>query len=188
MHDQSVDDLIHALLPSAAIPSHLRPRDVLDPDVEPDPSHARAVFALRELVARGHPHDELGPKLASSRDVARNFSKLIGHDRVESMLVVGVNARLHVTFHRVVGRGGLTSCGARVADMLRPFVMNASYGAMLVHNHSSGDPTPSAEDVALTKRVFQACELLDVKLLDHVVVGGDGNVSFLDAGLMPRGR
>ncbi len=87
------------------------------------------------------PHDELSPKLASSRDVVRYFTKLIGHDRVESMIVVGVNARLHVTFHRVVGRGGLTSCGARIADVLRPLVMNASYGAMLVHNHPSGDPT-----------------------------------------------
>lgn len=186
MSRAELHDLVRAVLPAKAIPPHLDPADVLDSDFEPNPRHAPAVLALRELLARAPGLDQLGPRLGTSRDVSRFFTARIGQDRVESIAVVGVNARLNVLFHRVVSRGGVASCPVRIADLLRPILMNAAHGALIVHNHPSGDPTPSVEDIELTRRVREACATLDVQLVDHVVVTRDpeASFSFLDAGLL----
>lgn len=187
MTTTSLDSLVLAVLPEAAVPPHLSPRDVLDPDFEPDAAHASSVSALRELMARGSSLTDVGPRLATCADVALYFMTRIGCDRVESIAIVGLNARLGVLFHRVVSRGGVASCPARIADLIRPLVLNAAHGAVLVHNHPSGDPTPSREDVELTLRVRDACALLDIRLVDHVIVTGRDHVSLLDAGLLgPR--
>lgn len=186
MSRSELHDLVRAVLPAKAIPSHLEPADVLDSDFEPKPRHAAAVLALRELVARAPGLDELGPRLGTSRDVSRYFSARIGQDRVESVAVVGLNARLQVVFHRVVSRGGVASCPVRIADLLRPILMNAAHAALVVHNHPSGDATPSQEDIELTRRVRAACATLDIQFVDHVVVTRDPDAafSFLDAGLL----
>lgn len=181
-----LDDLVRAVLPRAAIPPHLSPAIVLDPDFEPKAKHAQAVLALRELMARAPGFDELGPRLGTSRDASRFFTARIGQERVESVAVVGLNARLGVTFHRIVSRGGVASCPVRVGDLIRPIVINAAHGVLVAHNHPSGDPTPSQDDIALTHRIGDACAVLGISLVDHVIVTRDEAVSFsfLDAGLL----
>lgn len=72
--------------------------------------------------------------------------------------------------------------------MFRALLREAAAGVVFVHNHPSGEPSPSADDVALTERLRRAGELLGVKVLDHVVIGREGYFSFLDAGLLPEGR
>ena len=69
-------------------------------------------------------------------------------------------------------------------DIVRVSVLNACAAFVLVHNHPSGDPQPSADDVALTERVARAGDLLGIRLLDHVIVAADGYASFLDNGLL----
>jgi len=56
---------------------------------------------------------------------------------------------------------------------------------MLVHNHPSGDPTPSPADIAMTRAIAAAAKTLDIALHDHIVIGGAGHVSFRAAGLLP---
>ncbi len=68
--------------------------------------------------------------------------------------------------------------------MLRPAVVAAVPHIIVAHNHPSSDPTPSPQDIAITKELAQAAELLGVTLLDHIVIGGsDGAVSLKDRGL-----
>ena len=57
-------------------------------------------------------------------------------------------------------------------------------GEIMFHNHPSGDPTPSREDVGITRRILQAGELLGIRVLDHLVVGAEGLVSFKERGLL----
>ncbi len=68
--------------------------------------------------------------------------------------------------------------------MLRPAVLEAVPSIIISHNHPSGDPTPSPEDVACTRDLTQAAKLLGVELLDHVVIGGEKFVSLKERGLM----
>lgn len=187
MTDTPLSELVRSLLPVGAIPDHLDPADVLDADFEPDPSVAPAVFALRELASQARRFDERGPRLSSSRDAARFFTSRFGGDRTESIAIVGLDAKLNVMFHRVVARGGVASCPVRIADLLRPIILNAAHSALLVHNHPSGDPKPSIEDIELTRQVRLACQHLGIGLVDHLIVARDGHFSFLDAGLIPSG-
>jgi DNA repair protein RadC len=68
--------------------------------------------------------------------------------------------------------------------VLRTLILNGSVSTIVVHNHPSGDPRPSLEDIELTRHLSAACELMSIRLLDHVVVSHDNYTSLLDAGLL----
>ncbi len=184
-----VDELVAILLPKVALPSHLTPAQLLDGDVVPPTKHAAKVLALRELVRHGgRPDDLIDTRIASSADVAAYYLPRLRGDTMESLHVVGLSSKHHVRFTQCVARGGISSCAVAPRDILRPVLLNASTALVLIHNHPSGDPTPSAEDIALTERVVQAADVLGVRVLDHVVIGARGHVSFLDAGLLRAAR
>ena len=74
----------------------------------------------------------------------------------------------------MIYQGNINSTMIRPAEVLRPAVVESAPGIIVVHNHPSGDPTPSPEDAAVTKKLFQSAKLLGIELLDHVVIGGGG--------------
>lgn len=75
-----------------------------------------------------------------------------------------------------VGEGGMHGCALRPSDILRPVLLAGASGYVVIHNHPSGDPTPSGADVELTRVLAEASELVGVYLLDHVIVTRDPNV------------
>ncbi|MCC6668826.1 MAG: DNA repair protein [Polyangiaceae bacterium] len=79
-----------------------------------------------------------------------------------------------------VARGGAHGCALTPKDLLSPALREAASAVVLVHNHPSGDPTPSAEDVQMTRAVSAACEVVGVPLLDHVVVARGGAASVFE--------
>ncbi|MEI6271261.1 MAG: JAB domain-containing protein, partial [Chloroflexota bacterium] len=81
-----------------------------------------------------------------------------------------------VTLHKVYV-GTATGTSVRIAEILRPVLDAGGVGFAVVHNHPSGDPEPSEEDVRLTAEVAAAARLLDLEFLDHLVIGGDRWVS-----------
>jgi DNA repair protein RadC len=182
-----IDELVAAILPKAPLPSHLRPSQLLDEDVVPPPKVAAKVLALRELVRRGGRSEELiASRISSSKDIAAHYLPLLRGDTMESLHVVGLDSRNAVRSMQCVCRGGISSCAVSPREILRPLLLNACAAGVIVHNHPSGDPSPSAEDIALTERIARGAEVLGIRLLDHVVIGGEGHFSFLDAGLLPR--
>ena len=80
--------------------------------------------------------------------------------------------------------GGLSGLHVAVRDPLRLALRDAASAFVLVHNHPSGDPTPSKEDISFTQRLFDAAAVMGTPLLDHVVIGREGFVSMLDADLL----
>ena len=68
--------------------------------------------------------------------------------------------------------------------MFRPAIAEAAAGIIVVHNHPSGDPTPSPEDIAVTRQLVAAGSLLDMPVYDHIVVAGDAFMSFATAGML----
>ena len=83
-----------------------------------------------------------------------------------------------------VGRGGVHGCALLSRDILTPVVRDAASGFVLVHNHPSGDPSPSPEDVELTRTLQRAALCLSIPLLDHVVAARQGCKSFFELGLL----
>ena len=95
----------------------------------------------------------------------------------EHIRVLMLNVR-----HKVIGMtcaavGTVNEATVVLRDVFRPAVRSNAFGVILVHNHPSGDPTPSDEDIALTKRAVDAGNLLGVKVLDHIIVGQEKYVS-----------
>jgi DNA repair protein RadC len=85
-----------------------------------------------------------------------------------------------------VAEGSLTQCPVSPRDALRPAVREGAHGVIFVHNHPSGDPTPSPEDAELTERLRAAAELVGILARDHVIVATGGYYSFVAAGRWRR--
>ncbi len=104
----------------------------------------------------------------------------------EQVRVLLLNRRNRLLGQRVIYQGNVYSCVVRAAEVYRPAVIEAAPSIILVHNHPSGQPEPSPEDVSITRTIVEAGKLLDIELLDHVVIGSPGIVSMKEAGLMPK--
>ncbi len=136
---------------------------------------AQLEAALELAVAVAMPDD--GPLLASTDNVAALFRpRLAGLDH-ERLYVALVNCRNRMFRLTCVAQGGLTGLSVLPREIFSPAVKYAAAGVILVHNHPSGDPTPSMADRELTARVRQAGEILGIPLLDHVVVASGGCAS-----------
>jgi len=85
----------------------------------------------------------------------------------------------------LLGKGGTAGVGLQVRDVLTPLLRLGAVSFILAHNHPSGDPTPSKEDVVMTSRVAAGAELIGLSLLDHLVVAGGKITSLYELGLLP---
>jgi DNA repair protein RadC len=143
-----------------------------------------AIKATRLLAAI-----ELGRRvtlrsLSDEREVVGSFEavaawarpRLAGLDHEEVWLLC-LDAKNALRSARRIAQGGLHGCALRPADVLRPALEEAASGIVLVHNHPSGDPTPSAADIEMTQALLEACQILGVYLLDHVIVARSGATS-----------
>jgi DNA repair protein RadC len=92
----------------------------------------------------------------------------------EEVWLLCLDAKHALRSARCIARGGLHGCALRPADVLRPALEDAASGVVIVHNHPSGDPMPSAADIEMTRALLEACEILGIALLDHVIVARAG--------------
>lgn len=108
----------------------------------------------------------------------------------EHLVTLLANARLRVIGHHLISIGSLTECTFHPREVLRPAIMHSAYATILMHNHPSGDPAPSAADHSITKSLREASSLLQIKLLDHVIAGSSAPIdrvpyfSFREAGIL----
>jgi DNA repair protein RadC len=84
----------------------------------------------------------------------------------------------------LITRGILNSSLVHPREVFRPAIAEAAAGIIVVHNHPSGDPTPSPQDREVTRQLVSAGQLLDLPVYDHIIVAGDRWVSFAQAGLL----
>jgi len=101
----------------------------------------------------------------------------------EQLWVILLDTRNRKMWIDKVYTGSLNSSMVRVAEVFRAAIQRSAASIILAHNHPSGDPTPSAEDVALTRTVVQAGKLMDIEVLDHLVIGRGSYVSLKEKGL-----
>ena len=110
----------------------------------------------------------------------------------EAFIVVDVNAKNNVIDKRLVSLGLLDASLVHPREVFRGAIVNNAAAVIVVHNHPSGDPTPSAEDVRITRQLVEAGRIVAIKVLDHVIIGradatGPGSPAFLslrEAGLV----
>jgi DNA repair protein RadC len=121
--------------------------------------------------------------IRSPRDVADRLLVEMGRLEREELRVLSLNAKNVVQRVSHVYMGNVSASLVRVGELFRDAVRLDASGVVLVHNHPSGDPTPSPDDLHLTAEAIAAGRLLDVDVLDHVVIGHDAWVSLRDRGV-----
>ena len=152
------------------------------------PATATRILAAIELghrVALGNTM-EIRPRMQSFEAVVEwARPRLSGLDHEEVWLFT-LDARNGLRSARRIAQGGLHACALTPRDVLRPALRDAASAIILAHNHPSGDPTPSVDDVNMTRALFAACEVVGIQLFDHVVVARDGASSLRDIGALPN--
>ncbi len=121
--------------------------------------------------------------IRSPGDVARPLLADMGRLEREELRVLSLNTKNVVQRATTVYVGNVSASLVRVGELFRDAVRLDAAGIVLVHNHPSGDPTPSPDDLHLTAEAIAAGRLLDVDVLDHVVIGHDAWVSLRDRGV-----
>ena len=146
---------------------------------------ASRILAAIELGHRtfAQPLDR-GRALRCSKDVDAALRPRLAAEPVELFLAIPLDAKHRPMGEHVLARGGLTSCPVEPASVFRVLIREGAAAVVFVHNHPSGVPDPSADDVALTQRLSDAGRVLGIEVLDHVIIAAEGFFSFLDAGLM----
>ena len=123
------------------------------------------------------------PSINSPADAAELLKPFIGNLDHEELWVIVLNRRNRVIQFVRLYQGSVNSSQIRVGEVFRQAIIEQASAIVLGHNHPSGDPTPSPDDVAVTRAVVQAGKLLDIELLDHIVVCADRHVSLKERGL-----
>jgi DNA repair protein RadC len=150
------------------------------------PAKAARLVAAFEIGARlaaeaRHP----GHRIREPSDVARLLAPRLRDLSVEEFHLLALDSQSQVLRDVLVTRGLLNSSLVHPREVFRAAIAEAAAGIIVAHNHPSGDPTPSAEDRAVTRQLSDAGRLLDLPLYDHVIVAGDRFFSFSSEGLLP---
>ncbi len=146
---------------------------------------AARVAAALELGRRVGAEAEPAPaRIRGPADVQRFYAARLRDLAVEEFHVLALGSQSQVLGDLLITRGILNSSLVHPREVFRAAIAEAAAGIIVVHNHPSGDPTPSADDRAVTRQLVDAGRLLDLPVYDHVIVGGDRYVSFAEAGLL----
>lgn len=149
------------------------------------PSKAACLVAACELGRRvsARPLRKDQP-MHKSADVIAALGPELVHLHEERFVVLTLDAKNRPIARHVVGIGSNTACPVSPSSVFRLALCDSAVSVILVHNHPSGHPRPSEDDIHLTARLRIAGDLLGIRVLDHVVVGTEGYFSFLDQGMM----
>jgi DNA repair protein RadC len=139
-----------------------------------------AIDLGRRLASQG---SEDRPVIHSPEDAADLVQYEMSALEQEQLRVILLNTRNHVLAIKTIYQGSLNSSHVRVGELFRPAIRENAAAMIVVHNHPSGDPSPSPDDVTITKTIIDAGKLLDIQILDHLIIGQGRFISLNRRGL-----
>ena len=146
------------------------------------PARAEQLLACIELGKRLNGHNgQPEPKVRSPEDVAKLLEEM-RHLEQEEFRVILLNTKNKVIRIMTVSIGSLNASLVHPREVIKPAIAASAAAMILVHNHPTGDPAPSREDIDLTERFSKCCELVGINLLDHVIIGDGCHRSMREEG------
>lgn len=142
----------------------------------------QASIELGRRVARSQLPDMV--KITCPQDAADLLMEEIRHLREEHFVCLFLNTKNQVIGRQTLSIGSLNASIVHPREVFRAAIRRSSASILCAHNHPSGDPTPSPEDILLTKRLAEAGELIGIELLDHLVIGDNRYTSLKEAGCL----
>ena len=138
---------------------------------------------------------ELGKRLASqkavsnllfqkSQDFVNFFSPFLKNLKKEIVKIVLLNPKLKLIKDINISEGSLQASIVHPREVMIPAIKESAASIVMIHNHPSGDPSPSQADIEITHRLAKTGEIVGIKLLDHIIIGGDDYYSFADQGMI----
>jgi len=122
-------------------------------------------------------------RVTSSREVYQMFKHLMTNPR-EVFLCLHLDSKNKIVCVDHVSQGSLNASIVHPRELFSSAILSASAALILIHQHPSGDPEPSREDIELTERLVEGAKLLGIRILDHIVIGEDRYISFADRGIL----
>jgi DNA repair protein RadC len=148
------------------------------------PAKAAQIKAAIELGRRlNEMAPEERPSIHSPADAAALVKFEMSALEQEELRIILLDIRNRVEHILTIYRGSLNSSQVRVGELFKTAIRRNAAALIVVHNHPSGDPTPSPDDVAVTRELIKAGELLGIKVLDHIIIGQGSHVSMKEQGL-----
>lgn len=149
------------------------------------PAKIAQIKASLEIARRiGNHKWEAGQPLRSSEDVFHHFRPNLEKEKRELFYVVLLNNKNKKMREVKISEGSLTASLVHPREVYNPVIRESAAAVIFVHNHPSGDPAPSQEDIEITRRLKEVGEVMGVRVLDHVVIGHDRYFSFSDRGML----
>ncbi len=125
-----------------------------------------------------------GSPIRTSSDVSSLYLPIMRNLKKEVFKCVLLDAKNRVIKDLTISEGSLTASIVHPREVFLPAIRESAASIILIHNHPSGDPTPSAEDIDITRQLVRAGEMLGIRVLDHVIIGDGRSVSFADQGML----
>jgi DNA repair protein RadC len=124
------------------------------------------------------------PKISGMDDVIKTVKPLIADQNKEFFIALFLNTKNGIIKQEVVSVGSLNANIVHPREVFRTACMVSASSIIVAHNHPSGDPAPSREDIEITKKLAEAGKMIGIELLDHVILGQDRNYGFQENGLL----
>ncbi|MCX7781065.1 MAG: DNA repair protein RadC [Negativicutes bacterium] len=149
------------------------------------PAKAVTLTAAMEIAKRLSSHTPAErPVIRSPGDAAAFLMPRLRYESREHFMALLLSTKNHVLAVPVISIGSLNASVVHPRELFREAINHSAASVILVHNHPSGDPTPSQEDILLTRRLIDAGQLLDIAVLDHVIIGDGKYVSLKEKGII----
>lgn len=117
--------------------------------------------------------------------VKQYFAQQLKYEQLEVFATLFLDSQLRLIQFEKIFYGSITQCSVHIREIIRLALMHRAVSIIVAHNHPDTDSTPSQADIDLTKQLAQACQLMDIKLIDHIIVGQNGVLSLAEEYLMP---
>jgi len=145
---------------------------------EASASRILAAAELGSRIAAETPYGRV--RIFGADDVYKMFASEFQGEKQEIVTALLLNAKYEVIGREVISKGGIVNAFVQPRDVFRPAVKRGATGLIMIHNHPSGDPTPSNDDLKATAEIEKAGEMIGVKLIDHIIIGSGRHVSLRD--------
>ena len=127
---------------------------------------------------------EKRPKISGMDDVIKAVKPMIADQNKEFFITLYLNTKNGIIKQEVISVGSLSANVVHPREVFRTACVVSASSIIVAHNHPSGDPAPSREDIELTKKFAEAGKMIGIELLDHIILGQDRNYGFQENGLL----
>jgi len=136
------------------------------------PNKAMQILAMSELGKRYNKSKNPITKITRAEDVYNYFKEDLQDEKQENFYILILNNKNHIIKPEFITRGVLDASIIHPREVFKPAIKNSAAKIILIHNHPSGDPQPSQEDLDITRSLVELGKKIDIKVLDHVIIGG----------------